>query len=115
MDVEDGMLNIEYKGLVLDEDGLPMIPDNIHLIKAVIAYVKIQHYEIKYALGELPGPILQRAEREYSWNVAVAETAFKMPSEDEMESIRNGLVRFISNYRANSERFEYEHLNRVNP
>ena len=114
-DVESGIINIEYKSVVTDEDGLPMIPDNIHLVKAIESYTKVQHFTNKVDLGDMHPSVLQRAEREYYWNIAAAETAFKMPSEDEMEVMRNGLVRFISNYRANSQRFEYEHLNRVNP
>jgi len=114
-DIERGILNIEYKAVVMDEDGMPMIPDNVHLIKAIESYVKVQHFTIKTDMGDMHPSVLQRAEREYAWHIAAAETAFKMPSEDEMEVIRNGLVRFISNYRANSQRFNYEHLNRVNP
>lgn len=114
-DQETGIVNIEYKGIVTDADGLPMIPDNVHLIKAIEAYAKIQHFSIKVDNNEMNPASLQRAEQEYAWNIAVAESAFKMPSEDEMETIRNSLVRMISNYRANAQRFDYEHLTRVNP
>ena len=115
LDVESGVINIEYKAIVVDENGMPMIPDNVHLIKAIESYVKVQHFIEKDDMGDMHQSVLQRAEREYAWHIAAAETAFKMPSEDEMEVIRNGLVRFISNYRANAQGFEYGHLNRVNP
>jgi len=65
--------------------------------------------------GDMSPGILSRVEQEYSWNIAAAITALKMPTSDEMEAVRNGLVRIISNYKAGSERFEYEHLRRVNP
>ena len=64
-------------------------------------------------MGEIPNYTIQRLERDYAWYVGQAESALKMPSVDEMETIRNSLIRFIPNYRAHLEEFDYESLSRV--
>ena len=112
-DIESGSIGLHYKALVMDEDGNPMVPDNISLIRAIENYVKLQHFLPKHDLGEIPNHTISRLERDYMWYIGQAENALKMPDVDEMETIRNSLVRFIPNYRAHLEEFDYESLSRV--
>ena len=109
-DFEDGQVEINYKGLALDEDGYPMIPDNTSVIKAIENYVKIQHFGIKVDLGEMPAQGLMRAERDYSWYIGQAQGALTMPDIDEMESIKNSLVRIIHATNEHDYGFKYQSL-----
>jgi len=112
-DIEHGIIALKFKQIVLDEDGYPMIPDNISLIRAIEAFVKWKHFDIKNDLGEVPIGIVEKANQEYTWYIGQAISSLQMPSVDEMESIKNALIRFIPNFRAHSEAFDYEHLTRV--
>lgn len=112
---ETGVALLEYKAIVMDDEGYPMIPDVIQLIKAIELYTKIQHLGIKVELGMFNGNILSAMQQEYAFYIASAETYFKMPDEAEMESIRSGLIRIVSNFRSFNERREFETLSRINP
>jgi hypothetical protein len=112
---ETGIALLEYKAIVMDDEGYPMIPDVIQLIKAIELYTKIQHLGIKVELGLFNGNILSAMQQEYAFYIAAAETHFKMPDEAEMESIRSGLIRIVSNFRSFDERREFETLPRINP
>jgi len=112
-DFEEGQVELNYKGIVLDDDGYPMIPDNTSLIKAIESYVKINHFGIKVDLGEMPAHGLQRAEQEYSWYIGQAQGAFTMPDVDEMESIKNSLVRIIHATNEHDYGFKYQSVGKV--
>ena len=107
-DFEDGQVEINYKGIALDADGYPMIPDNTSVIKAIENYVKINHFGIKVDLGEMPAHGLQRAEREYAWYVGQAQGALTLPDVDEMESIKNSLIRIIHATNEHDYGFKYQ-------
>jgi len=94
-DVKDGQLIMYYKSIAKDDLGFPMIPDDPALISAIIAYVKLKHFEIKVDLGILPQHVLQRVEQEYYFTIAQAETRFKMPNPDEYNSIARSLLRIV--------------------
>lgn len=94
-DFEEGTAELNYKAVALDDDGYPMIPDNISLIKAIEEHVKVQHFRMKVDLQEMSEGPLMRAEREYAWYIGQAQGTLLMPDLDEMESIKNSLVRII--------------------
>lgn len=94
-DLETGELAIYYKAIKMDDEGYPLIPDNPYVVSAIVAYVKLKHMEIKAELGYISGTALPRIEQEYYFNMRAAETAYKMPSTDEYNSIAKSLLRII--------------------
>lgn len=112
-DSETGTLKINYNRLSMDDEGFPLIPDNISLIRALEAKVKLNHFDIKHDMGEIPNFVVQKLEQEYVWYIAQAENSIKMPSIDEMEAIKNALVRIIPNHVAHEQGFDYDNLRRV--
>jgi hypothetical protein len=112
-DFETGTIALHFKQLSMDDGGYPLIPDDISLIRAVENYVKMKHYQEKWEMSEIPYAVFQKVEQDYLWYIAQAENSLKMPSVDEMETIKNALVRIIPNFRAHDESFDYEHLSRV--
>ena len=51
--VEEGKVFIIYDTLELDSEGLPMIPDNISLIKAIENYIKASAFRVYADLGKI--------------------------------------------------------------
>ena len=94
-DLQDGKLAMYYKSIQLDEEGFPMIPDDPALVRAVISYVKMKHIEIKVDLGIVQQHVLHRTQQDYYFDIAQAESRFKMPGADEWNSIARSMLRLI--------------------
>lgn len=94
-DVSDGEVFMVYRGLVVDELGMPQVPDNIKFEKACIAYIELQHYKTMWVLGKLPDKVWQHAEQEWAWYVGAAQTAGQLQTIDEAESFANAFSRMI--------------------
>ena len=91
----DGKVQMSYQGLKVDEEGYPMIPDNVKVEKAIEAYIKVQHYTIMWELGKIADKVIQKAEQEYAWYVGAAETSMRSLTIDQAESLKAALTRTI--------------------
>lgn len=87
--IEECEIEIAYRALPTDEDGLPLIPDDSTYLRALDAYVKKQWFTIQFDLGKINPAILQKAEQDYAFYVGQAQSRMILPSIDEMESISN--------------------------
>lgn len=94
-DFEEGQVIFYYKAIQRDDEGYPMIPDDVSVKDAVVAYVKVKHFGIKVDLGILPQHTLQRAEQDYAWYMGQAEGKFKLPNPDEYNAIARSMLRII--------------------
>ena len=82
-----GEIELSYKALPVDKDGLPLLIDNANFLKALELYIKKQAFTVLFDLGKLNANILQNTQQEYAWAVAQCEKEFIIPSVSEMESI----------------------------
>ena len=82
-----GEIELSYKALPVDKDGLPLLIDNANFLKALELYIKKQAFTVLFDLGKLNANILQNTQQEYAWTVAQCEKEFIIPSVSEMESI----------------------------
>lgn len=105
----DGKILIKYEGLKVDEDGIPMIPDEISLIKAIDNYIKVQVFTVLVDLGKLPGGSLHRVEQEYAWYMGQAQSAFQgFVNEDEVESFLRGFKTLLPEGNGHGNRDMYK-------
>ena len=85
--VEEGKVFIIYDTLELDSEGLPMIPDNISLIKAIENYIKASAFRVYADLGKITRETIDYYEREYMWYMGQAQTSFQgFINEDDLEA-----------------------------
>lgn len=114
--MRQGVVEIAYRAIELDDCGLPLIPDNAKYIRALESYIKYKRYQDLFDEGEIKSDVLDRAEQDYCFNVAQAGNDFKMPSFDEMESIGNivnsMLPRRFSHYRGYADSGSKEFINK---
>lgn len=92
---EDGVF-LQYYGLPIDEDGLPMIPDNEHVEKAVEYYIYSQLFEEFYWNSTVPGVanFLQDARIQYDFHWKQAKYWANLPSFQKMiNSVRKAKSR----------------------
>jgi hypothetical protein len=106
---KDGQVLIKYEKFKTDEDGLPMIPDEVSLVKAIENYIKVQVFTILVDLGKLPGSSLHRAEQEYAWYIGKAQTTFQgFINEDDTESFLRGMKRMMPEGNTHAHRDMYK-------
>lgn len=92
---KEGKIEIAYKAIPVDEEGIPMIPDNSKFLRALEAFIKKEWFSILFDMGKIQPAVLQNIQQEYAWKVAQLNSEFTLPSLSEMESISNMLNQLI--------------------
>lgn len=92
---KEGKIEIAYKAIPVDEEGIPMIPDNSKFLRALEAFIKKEWFSILFDMGKIQPAVLQNIQQEYAWRVGQMNMEFTLPSVSEMESISNMLNQLI--------------------
>ena len=92
---QEGSVDISYRAMMLDEEGLPLLPDNSVFLKALEMYIKKEWFTILFDLGKLNNQVLQNTQQEYAFRAAQCNNEFVIPSVSEMESISSILNQMI--------------------
>lgn len=87
--IREEKIDISYKAIMLDDEGLPLIPDNSIFLKALELYIKKEWFTIQFDMGKIAPAVLQNVQQEYAWKVGQLNTEFILPSVSEMEAISN--------------------------
>lgn len=91
----EGKVLIAYKAIMVDNDEIPMIPDNPVFLRALESYIKRERFSILFDMGKIKGDVYNKAEQDYCWNVGKCTSDFKMPSMSEMQTITGMMHRMI--------------------
>lgn len=91
----NGFVEMAYRGIVVDEDGMPMVPENFAIMRALIDYIKVQYYTILVENMRMPYQVLQMVEQRYAWSIGRASTQLHQMSLDEAENFTNIVNRLI--------------------
>lgn len=105
---ETGYVDVAYRALAIDEDGLPLIPDNSKFTRALEWYIKLQYYTILFESGQIDARVLQNTQQEYCWAVGAYESECHLPTIDEMQSITNSLNQMVSRIDEHDKSFIHE-------
>lgn len=99
---KDGDIEISYKAISTDDDGLPLLPDNPIFLKALELYIKKEWFTILFDMGKISPAVLQNTQQEYAFKAGQCNNEFMIPSVSEMESITrmlNTLVPRVSDFK----------------
>lgn len=88
-------IEMSIKKHPVDDNGYPLIPNNINHIKAVETYLTAEIGRGLFYGGKIAENIFLEMQREAAWYVGKAEAKAKLPSHDQMETYSNILVRLI--------------------
>ena len=91
----DGCIDVSYKAIKADEDGLPMLPENPIFMDALENYIKVKRFRILFDQQKIPFNIYQSARAEYYEAARACHGMFATPSESEMESITSMMHQLI--------------------
>lgn len=105
---KEGDIEISYKAIPVDKDGLPMLPDNPVFMKALELYIKKEWFTILFDMGRISPAVLQNTQQEYYFKAGQLNNEFMIPSVAEMESITNILNQLIP--RTNEFNKSFRHL-----
>lgn len=103
-----GTIQQSFKALKVDDDGLPMIPDNVKFEKAIENYIKAEWFRIQWQLGKISDKVLNKAEQERDWYVGGANTAAQLQTIDQAETFRAAFTKILSGDTA-ARRFFQDH------
>lgn len=90
-----GCIEMAYKGLSLDEDGFPMVPDNEKVAIAMEYYILSRYLEPLYLMGKITDKAFEYIQQKRYFYMPSAFTALQMPNEDGLESMMNAINRLI--------------------
>jgi hypothetical protein len=105
LSVKEGKVCMAYLSVPTDEEGLPLIPDDTSYQLAVKKYLTMKIDYIAWRRGELRPDIFQHSEQEWQWYVGQAGNKAKMPSIDQLEGIKNQVLRLLPNINAHETFF----------
>ena len=80
-------IEIAYRAFPMDEEGLPLIPDNGSYPRALQEYITVECYTLLCDQGKIQPQVLQNHQQRYAWYAGQAQTDLIRPSLDQMESI----------------------------
>lgn len=96
--IKCGKIDISYKAILLDSEGVPLIPDNSIFLKALELYIKKEWFTVLFDMGKIGPAVLNNTQQEYSFKVGQCHNEFIIPSVSEMESITNMLNQMIPRF-----------------
>lgn len=105
---ESGYVEMSYLALAIDEDGLPLIPDNSKFTRALEWYIKLQHYTNLFECGKVDIRVLNNTQQEYCWAVGAYESECHRLSIDEMQSLANSLNTLVVRVDDHNKSFIHE-------
>ena len=88
-------IDISYKAIMLDDEGLPLIPDNSIFLKALELYIKKEWFTILFDMGKISPAVLNNTQQSYAFVAGQCNNEFLIPSVNEMEAITNSLNQLI--------------------
>lgn len=82
-------LEIAYKSMPIDDDGYPLVLDNIYFLSALEAFIKKEVFGMYFDQSKINLNVLQMAQQDYAFRVAQLHSKIALPSVDEMQAISN--------------------------
>lgn len=102
---KNGHVEMSYKGIVVDENDVPMIPENYAIMRALIEYIKVQYYTILVENMRMPYQVLQMAEQRYAWAIGRASSQLHQMTLDEAENFTDIVNRLIPDLKQHDKYF----------
>lgn len=86
---------IVYIGIRVDDEGYPMIPDDVYYLEACAKYVTYMLDYSEWRKGQLADKVIDKSEKDWLFYVNSARGSANMPSTAQLENLKNVMVRLI--------------------
>lgn len=104
---KEGEVEMAYLAHKTDENGFPMVPDEIKYIRAIKSYLRHKIDHRMWRKGLISEKIKVDSEQEWYLDCKAADVESKLRGFDYMESIKNQWVRLIPNLNQHSAGFYF--------
>lgn len=88
-------LCITYTSVPIDEEGFPLIPDDVYYMKAITTYITYMMDWQEWRKGRLTDKVFQYSEKEWLFYVNSARGSANMPSLAQLERLKNVWQRLV--------------------
>lgn len=86
---KEGKVHVSYKAMPVDDDGMPMLPDDEMFISALESYIVREWYFGLFSKGRIPQNVYAEAKQRYAFEAAMSFERMSRPTADAMENIGN--------------------------
>lgn len=93
--LEVGDLCIVYLGIPIDNDGYPLVPDDVYFDKALKSYCTYMIDRIQFRKGLLPEVVFRESQKDWYFYVNSARGSAYMPDSSQMDRLAKVWVRLI--------------------
>lgn len=110
LSVKEGEVCIAYLEFPFDDEGYPLIPDDVSYLEAVKKYITLKmDYRNwrKDPASQGKRFLYEESKQEWAWYVGQAANKAKSLSVDQMESLKNSLLRTYKSYNHHASGFKY--------
>lgn len=90
---EKGTLNIAYQGVPEDEEGYPLVPDDVSFREAVYRYIVYKWMYPQVIVGKIDARLLADAEQKWHWYCNQAGAKAQMPDQGKLENIARNYLK----------------------
>ena len=107
---ETGNIHISYQAMPMDNEGYPLVPDDVSFREAVYRYIVYKWLYSQYIRGTVSPNVYNDAETKWHWYCGQAGSKAQMPSLGQMESIAKSYL----SLKPNTQQFKnfFEDLNK---
>lgn len=84
-----------YLGMPVDDEGFPMIPDDVYYMKAISAFITMMLDRQDWRKGKTTDKVYQESKAEWEFYVNSARASANMPNSAQLERLKNVWVRLM--------------------
>ena len=103
--IEKGSLRMNYRAIMTDEEGYPMMPADRVFIVALEWYIKMQYFTMLWEDAKIEDKRLENTKQEYAWAVARLESSAVHLSLGKAEALFNSFRTLIPRDNEFAKRF----------
>lgn len=93
--VKEGKVCLAYWAFPLDDEGFPLVPDDVKYKRAISSYLQYKMDYIMWRQDLLSDKVYMKSEQDWLWNVASAASHVKTPDMNQMEAMRRQFTKMI--------------------
>jgi len=94
---KEGIINIRYMAMIIDEEGYPMVPDHVSFKEALYWYCTYKYLYPKALNGEISGQFYSDAYAKWEHYCNQSGAEAMMPDLDTLENIKRNFIRLKPN------------------
>jgi len=103
----EGEVEMSYTAFPIDEQGYPMIPDDVKFIRAMVDYIASQLSIKLWIEGSIDDKKFQWIQQESGFSTGAAHTRASLQNLDQAESFKNAILRLVPTINQHGDGFVY--------